>query len=147
MSQQLDYTFHAMGSDVRLLIGPRLQRTAPPPLAAADRERSYVLDYARRLSRFRPDSELSALNHDRRVSVPASHLLRAAVRAGLWAAERSNGLVEPTLLDALERAGYKYSLDGAAPASLRDALDATPARRPARPDQRSRWREARRRSR
>jgi thiamine biosynthesis lipoprotein len=141
MGPQLDYTFHSMGSDVRLLIGPRLLRTAPPALDAADRERTFVLEFARRLSRFEPASELSAINRDPRASVPASRLLRAAVRAGLWAAERSGGLVEPTLVRALERVGYAGSLDGTTPASLRDALDAAPARRPASPDPRSRWRD------
>jgi len=138
---QLDYTFHSMGSDVRLLIGSRLRRTAPAPIDAADRERSFVLEFARRLSRFEPDSELSAMNRDPHASVPAGQLLRAAVRAGLWAAERSGGLVEPTLVRALERAGYATSLDGVKPASLREALDAVPMRRAARPDPRSRWRE------
>jgi FAD:protein FMN transferase len=139
MSTQVDYTFHAMGSDVRLLIGPRLQRTAPPPSDAAERERAFVLEFARRLSRFRPDSELSALNHDPRRAVAASPLLRAAVRAGLWAAERSGGLVEPTLVRALEHAGYASSMDGATPASLSEALAGAPARRPAQPNPRSRW--------
>jgi FAD:protein FMN transferase len=141
MYPQLDHTFHAMGSDVRLLIGPRLRRTAPSPVDAAEREHRYVLEFARRLSRFEPASELSILNRDPRRAVPASRLLRAAVRAGVWAAERSGGLVEPTLERALERAGYAQSLDGATPASLRAALDAAPARRPARPDPQSRWRE------
>lgn len=141
MSAELDYRFHAMGSDVRLLIGPRLLPNAPPPLDVADRERAFVLDFARRLSRFIPDSELSALNCDPRAEVPASRLLRAAVGAGIWAAERSGGLVEPTLVRALERTGYATSLDGAPPASLREALDAAPERQPARPDPRSRWRE------
>jgi thiamine biosynthesis lipoprotein len=138
---QLDYTFHAMGSDVRFLIGPRLRRTAPAPMDAAERERSFVLEFARRLSRFEPGSELSALNRDPRACVPAGQLLRAAVRAGLWAAERSGGLVEPTLVRALERAGYNQSRDGVQPASLREALEAAPMRRPARADPRSRWRE------
>jgi FAD:protein FMN transferase len=138
---QLDYTFRAMGSDARLLIGPRLRRAAPAPLDAADRERDFVLEFGRRLSRFVPDSELSRLNRDSRATVPATQLLRAAARAGLWAAERSGGLVEPTLVTAIERAGYTTSRDGVVPASLREALRAAPARQPARPDRGSRWRE------
>jgi thiamine biosynthesis lipoprotein len=141
MDDELDYSFHAMGSDVRLLIGRPLQPGAPAPLEAADRERGFVLEFGRRLSRFVPDSELSALNRDPRVVVPASQLLCAAVAAGLWSAERTGGLVEPTLVRALERAGYHRSLDGAAPAPLAQALAAAPERRPARPDPRSRWRE------
>lgn len=141
MTTPVDYTFHAMGSDVRLLIGPALLPSAPPPLVAADQERAFVLDFAQRLSRFIPDSELSVLNRDPRAAVPASRLLRAAVAAGIWAAQHSDGLVEPTLVRELERVGYDTSRDGAAPASLRAALDAAPPRTPARPNPRSRWRE------
>jgi FAD:protein FMN transferase len=141
MLDELDYVFHAMGSDVRLLVGRPLRPGDPPPLQAADRERAFVFDFARRLSRFEPDSELSALNRDTRTEVPASALLRAAVRAGLWAAERSGGLVEPTLVGALERVGYATSMDGARPASLVEALAGAPARRAARANASSRWRE------
>jgi thiamine biosynthesis lipoprotein len=141
MDVELDYSFHAMGSDVRLLIGRPLVASAPSALEAADRERAFVLEFAGRLSRFKADSELSALNRDPRRVVPASRLLRAAIAAGVWAAERSDGLVEPTLLPALERAGYARSMDGVQPAPLRAALEAAPARRPAGPSLRSRWRE------
>jgi thiamine biosynthesis lipoprotein len=140
MVAELDYSFHAMGSDVRLLIARPLTRAAPPPLEAADRERNFVLGFARRLSRFDPDSELSALNHDGRPRAAASALLRAAVSAGVWAARRSTGLVDPTLVGALERSGYASSLDGAVPASLRDALAAAPPRRPATPHPDGLWR-------
>ncbi len=141
MSTELDYTFRAMGSDIRLLIGPRLVPSAPEPLDAADRERAYVVNFAERLSRFRAESELSALNHDPRTEVPASALLRTAVRAGLWAAQSSDGLLDPTLVGALERTGYSTSLDGAEPAPLAEALAGAPERRPAHADPDSRWRE------
>ena len=141
MNEDVDYTFHAMGSDVRLLIGRPFVPRAPTPLDAAEREHEFVLAFAHRLSRFIPDSELSALNRDLRSAVPASDLLRAAVRAGLWAAERTGGLVDPTLVRALRRNGYAQSLDGAVPASLRQALAAAPRRRPARPDPHAPWRQ------
>ncbi len=141
MVEELDYGFHAMGSEVRLLIGRQLRRDGPQALQAADRERDFVLGFARRLSRFRADSELSLLNRDTRERVPASALLRAAVGAGIWAARLSGGLVDPTLVGELERSGYARSLDGAAPVQLREALAAAPRRRPARPNPRSRWRE------
>ena len=134
MSIELDYTFRAMGSDVRLLIGDRLLSRSVLPLEAADRERSFVLHFSDRLSRFRSDSDLSALNNDPRARVSAPPLLRAAVSAGLWAAHRSGGLVDPTLVRALEQTGYDHSLDGVEPASLRDALAHAPPRRAARPD-------------
>jgi thiamine biosynthesis lipoprotein len=137
---ELDYSFEAMGSRIRLLIGDRLLPTLPPPLEAADRERAFVWSFSDRLSRFRADSELTALNRDRRATVPASRLLRAAVGAGLWAAERSGGLVDPTLTRQLERNGYRRTLEDAEPASLREALAHAPPRRPARPDPTEGWR-------
>ena len=141
MPTELDYTFRAMGSDVRLLIGDRLLASAPPALEAADRERAFVWEFSDRLSRFEADSELSALNRDSRSVVPSSQLLRAAVAAGVWAARLSEGLVDPTLVRALERSGYDHSLDGTEPASLQDALADAPPRRPARPNPAARWRQ------
>ena len=60
----------------------------------------------RRLSRFDASSELSRLNANPETAVPAGSLLRAAVAAALHAASLSGGLVDPTLLGALRRAGY-----------------------------------------
>jgi thiamine biosynthesis lipoprotein len=143
IDRELDYTFHAMGSEIRLLIGERLLPTAPTPLEAADREREFVLGFSDRLSRFLPDSELSVLNRDPHGAVPAAPLLRAAIGAGLWAAHYSDGLVDPTLVRALERRGYDHSLDGTAAASLEEALEHAPPRRPAQPDIKRRWRHVR----
>jgi thiamine biosynthesis lipoprotein len=140
MGVELDYTFQAMGSDIRLLVGDRLTAHVPPPLEAADRERAFIWEFGERLSRFRADSDLSALNRNPRAVVSAPPLLRAAVGAGLWAAQRSGGLVDSTLVRAIEQSGYDHSLDGVQPASLRQALAQAPARRAARPDRRARWR-------
>ncbi len=126
-----DTTFSCMGSDVRLL---------GVPAEDARRERAFLEDFARRLSRFDPRSEVSVLNRDPRDEVPASRLLRAAVAAGLWAAECSGGHVDPTLAPALERAGYDRSRTGMAPTPLADALTHAPRRRPASPDPRAPWR-------
>lgn len=143
MSETYEIAFHAMGSDMRLLIGPALLGRAPSPAHAAWRGRRYIEDFAARLSRFRAESELSALNRDPRTRVPASPLLRTALRAGIWAAERSGGLVDPTLTGALERAGYATSLDGSLPAPLEQALAQAPARRAARPHPEQLWRRIR----
>ena len=102
-----------------------------------------LIDFDRRLSRFHAASELSSLNGDAREEVPASALLRAAVRAGIWAAERSGGLVDLTLLTALEAAGYAASRSGRASAPLAGALAVAPVRRAARPDPRASWRSIR----
>ncbi|HEY6730228.1 MAG TPA: FAD:protein FMN transferase [Solirubrobacterales bacterium] len=139
MTAEHDLSFEAMGSHVRLLIGepgPGL----PPAAAAAEQARSFVAEFEAALSRFDPASELSALNCDRRERVPASPLLRQAVRAGLWAAERTDGLVDPTLVNEIERAGYASSRAGARPAPLRAALAVAPERRSAGPDPAANWR-------
>lgn len=141
MSYEYDLTFHAMGCDIRLIVGRPLTPEMPSPAVAAERERAFVEDFAAKLSRFRPDSELSALNRAPGERVPASPLLRAAVGAGVWAARRSGGLVDPTLVGALERAGYAVSHDGVQPASLSDALRAAPPRHAAGSNPASRWRE------
>jgi thiamine biosynthesis lipoprotein len=103
--------------------------------------RAIVEDVAERLTRFDPTSELSRLNADPRAEVPASPLMRTAVRAAIAAAHATGGLVDPTLLDAVEAAGYAGSRRGVAPADLAAALRSAPARQPARPDPRARWRE------
>src|SRR5947209_15790764 len=99
----LDFStvFESMGGHVRLVVGPTGVTDGPSQDVAAAEQRLWIEDFARRLTRFEADSELSRFNRDPREEVPASPLLRAAVRAGLWAAERSDGLVDPTLLDAL----------------------------------------------
>ena len=105
MSLQHDITFRSMGSDVRLLIGEPLRSGEPPAEVAAVEQREFIENFAARMSRFIPESELSVFNRDARAEVPASRMLRSVVRAGLWAAERTGGLVDPTLVSELEAIG------------------------------------------
>jgi thiamine biosynthesis lipoprotein len=134
-----DVLFDAMGSHVRLLIGDPEPGMAPAP-AAAERARQFIAEFDAKLSRFKPGSELCALNADQRPRVPASALLRAAVKAGLSAAERSGGLVDPTLADEIESVGYVGSRAGVPGAPLGAALAEAPPRRPASPNAEARWR-------
>jgi thiamine biosynthesis lipoprotein len=131
--------FHSMGSQVRIIVGPAVAAGELPPDRAAALLRDFVGAYEARLSRFRPDSELCALNAGPATEVEASMLLRAAVRAGLWAAERTNGLVDPTLVTEIEAAGYTRSRR-APELPLAEALRGAPPRRPARPAPAQRWR-------
>ena len=135
-----DVSFRAMGCDIRVIIGPPLDPSLPSAEAAAADAQLWLADFDQRLSRFRPDSELCALNADPRSEVPASSLLRTAVSAGLWAAEQTDGLVDPTLVDELEAAGYATSRADAVPAPLAEALGAAPPRRPASPNAAAPWR-------
>jgi thiamine biosynthesis lipoprotein len=134
-----DAIFDAMGSHVRLLIGepgPGL----PPAAEAAESARRFVLEFDAALSRFKPESELCRLNADLRPRVPASGLLREAVRAGIAAAEATDGLVDPTLVREIEASGYVRSRAGMAGEPLDAALAEAPARRPARPSEAAGWR-------
>lgn len=141
MQDVVHLRFPAMGCPIQVIVGTAREPGAPAPARAAADARRYLEDFDARLSRFRASSELSALNGDPREEVPASPLLRAAVGAGLWAARRSGGLVDPTVIDALERNGYAASRAHARPEPLATALAAAPPRRPAAADPRSRWRE------
>jgi FAD:protein FMN transferase len=133
---RVDLTFPSMGGEaaVRLesavLDRPELERLA-------DRIHSQIESVEAVLSRFRPGSELNALNADPRSAVPASPLLRRTVAATRWAAERSGGLVDATLLGELERHGYEDSWDPRLRADIDEALAAAPPRRPAGPARRT----------
>jgi FAD:protein FMN transferase len=69
----------------------------------------WFANWEQRLSRFRIDSELSQLNHSKGQAVPVSSVLWDVVQTALRAAEDSKGLVTPTLLSAMEVAGYDRS--------------------------------------
>ena len=129
-----------MGTEIRVLIGARIEDGQPEPAVMAETVEAQLTEFDRDLSRFRHDSELSRLNRDPREVVPASPLLRAAVSAGLWAAERTGGLVDPTLLPHLEAAGYVESRSGVASEPLDSALASAPSRRPAGPAPDPAWR-------
>ncbi|MBI5105706.1 MAG: FAD:protein FMN transferase [Solirubrobacterales bacterium] len=137
-----DRRLELMGTRIGILVGPPARPGLPGPEDAAARVEAFLRDYDRALSRFRPDSELSALNADPRPVVPASPLLRSAIRAALAAAHGSGGLVDPTVHDDLLAAGYRDSWDPARRLDLRDALAAaTTPRAAARPNPASLWRE------
>lgn len=110
---------------------------APTAVAAAKRA---LLGWHEQFSRFNVASELSALNVDPRELVPVSPLMRRVVQAARDAAQCTGGLVDPTLLGELERAGYIGHFDGAG-VPLSEALAMAPARAPGRPHPRAAWRE------
>ncbi len=124
-----DEQFDAMGSRIRVMIGPPADPGLDSAEEAGRRARKFIHEFDRSLSRFRPDSELTAFNEDPRREVPASELLRKAVKAGLWAAESTGGLVDPTLLDEIESAGYVESRAGLSGVPVEESLNVAPARK------------------
>jgi thiamine biosynthesis lipoprotein len=110
--------------------------------AAVDGARGSVRELQQRLSRFEPDSELCRLNADPRTTVPASPLMVRFAGTVALAGNLSQGLVDATCIDAVERAGYRRSL-GPRPvansvSTLASAAPAGPLRA-AGPDPRGRW--------
>jgi thiamine biosynthesis lipoprotein len=139
MTQEYDERFKAMGSQIRVLIGPPVSPDLESALDAGARVREFIHDFDHRLSRFHEDSELCSLNRDPRSEVPASDLMRTAVKAGIWAARRTDGLVDPTLLEAIKGVGYVDSRAGMSGVPVPEAVDEAPARRAARPGESQLW--------
>ena len=97
-------------------------------IAAAE---AIVHDLHDSLTRFDPDSELCQLNADPRDAVPSSPLMIRFAALVHEAGEQTGGLVDATLLDQIETAGYVDSIDpdaGFIPASA----TARPQRKPPR---------------
>jgi FAD:protein FMN transferase len=133
--------FELFGSHVRLLIGEALDAGLPSPEAMGMQLEGFLRVMHRRLSRFESGSELCALNSDPRESRQVSSVMVVAVQAAVWAAERSGGLVDPIVVDELERIGYASSRANSAPAPVEAALAGAPDRRPARPRPEAGWRQ------
>ena len=138
IAREYQHSFELFGTDVRLLIGFGARPSEAGFIAAQVRER--LRSIHRTLSRFDPDSELSYLNAHAGESVRVSQTLLGAIVASLRAAERSGGLVDPTVLTDLVRAGYGISRAGVTPASLLEAIATAPRPRPALPRAQADWR-------
>jgi FAD:protein FMN transferase len=107
---------------------------------AATHARRRLELWHRQFSRFDPHSKLSRLNSDPNPTVPVTPLMARFVEAALGAAAMTCGLVDPTLVSEIERAGYAQSLDleQLAPTEF---LRLVPRRSPGRPRPDGRWRE------
>jgi thiamine biosynthesis lipoprotein len=138
VTEEARSSFACFGGTVTIRV-----RCEDPGSAEAKLEgaRELLLDAHRRLTRFDPDSELCRLNRDPRAEVPASPMLRALAGAVRHAGEVSGGLVDATVIESLERAGYRESLAGTDDYSRAwEAPQRFAPRRPAQPDPAGRWR-------
>jgi thiamine biosynthesis lipoprotein len=134
-----DRRFKLFGSHVRVLIGAPMRTGLPSPEAMAIQIEFFLRLLHRKLTRFDPASELCALNSEPGERCSVSPTLAAALDASLWAARRSDGLVDPTLVGELEDAGYATSRADLPSAGIGDALAVAPEREPASPRPESRW--------
>ena len=95
-----------MGTEVELLLDVPPNRWATGAFAAVRRE---FMRLEMLLSRFRPDSELSALNRSGRLR--ASPDLVRVTELALAARQRTGGRFDPTVHDALVAAGYDRTFE------------------------------------
>jgi thiamine biosynthesis lipoprotein len=129
-------TFQCFGSRCSaFVIGDSRLGTADQAVAHVRRS---LLSWHERFSRFEPRSELSRLNRDQRSQVPVSDLMARLAAAATRAASVTAGLVDATLLEEIERAGYRSHHETSVPLDI--ALALAPRRHPAGPARGERWR-------
>jgi thiamine biosynthesis lipoprotein len=127
MRDELGTSFDCFGSSCGAFVTG--SGRAGSPRAALALVRRELLSGHRRFSRFLPDSELSLLNGDPRWEVPVSAPMARFAQAVREAGAVTAGLVDATLVDQIERAGYTEDLRH--PLPLARALQLAPARKPA----------------
>jgi thiamine biosynthesis lipoprotein len=92
--------FRAMGCEMLALVDSQV---VPDQLGAVP---EWFEEWEQVLSRFRYDSELARLNQIHEQPVQVSNILWEVLQAAREAERLTEGLVTPTLLDALIKAGY-----------------------------------------
>ena len=73
--------------------------------------RALFTEWEQTLSRFLPDSELSQLNERAGMPTAVSDLLYSVLATALTAAQATQGVYDPALLDQLVRVGYDRTFD------------------------------------
>lgn len=104
-AQATTIDFPALGGKVLI------QAEGPGSDLAVEEGRDLVLDLHRRLTRFEESSELCRLNANPDPAVAVGPLLLRFAEEVRLAGELSGGLVDATLLDQVEAAGYTESID------------------------------------
>lgn len=99
--------FRAMGTDVELLVDAE---NDPGVHAALLECRGVIEDIESKLSRFRPDSELSRLNRDGYAPAPSRELFDA-LELGMEARTTTGGRFDPSVGSAVLAAGYDRSFE------------------------------------
>ena len=97
--------FHAMGCEMKAVVE---SKTAPASLAKVP---EWFEGWEQTLSRFRFDSELTWLNQSCDQPVKVSDTLWDVFQAAHDAEQMTDGLVTPTMLDAIVEAGYDRTFD------------------------------------
>lgn len=120
-------TFACFGSTCAVsVIGAGAAGSAQDGVRCARRA---LLAWHLQFSRFLPDSELTAVNSDPASELRVSPLMARLAAAVVGAGSLTEGLVDATQLEEIERAGYAHDLETSLP--LRVALRMAPSRAPA----------------
>ncbi len=134
-TREASKAFTCFGGSSRIVVaGEGPEGDAGAAVAAAhDR----MLAWHATFTRFKP-SELRELNEDPRDCVPVSPIMTRFVQAATDAARATNGLVDATLLEEIEQAGYREDrLRGSVALPLQIAM--APPRRAAAANPDARW--------
>jgi len=123
-------SFGCMTTEIELFLESAEPQPAKEALARIEQ---FFRSVEARFSRFLPDSELSRLNDARGGQVSVSPELSELMQLALTAAQTSHGIFDPTIIDALEAAGYDRSID-----QIRE--QGTQVRAPSRSIRPGRWR-------
>ncbi|HKF36570.1 MAG TPA: FAD:protein FMN transferase, partial [Ktedonobacteraceae bacterium] len=97
--------FRAMGTTISMLL-PESQAAAGAQIV-----RTIFAEWEKALSRFLPESELSQLNEHAGTPVAVSDLLYTVLATALTAAQATEGVYDPAMLDQLVRLGYDRTFD------------------------------------
>ncbi len=101
--RQFSRHFSAMGTDVGVWVWNTDEQRAQSALLAVEH---LFVQTELRLSRFRPESELSRLNRGTGRPFTASPLLYDLVKRSLMWREQTNGIFDPAVLKSLIASGY-----------------------------------------
>jgi FAD:protein FMN transferase len=118
-------TFRCMTTEVELFVRNDDRQLAA---GALDQVQDFFTGVEARFSRFRADSELSQLNRASGREAPVSADMCELVELAVAAAESSGGLFDPTIIGALESAGYDRSIDLIRQEGARPAIFPGPVR-------------------
>jgi thiamine biosynthesis lipoprotein len=97
--------FQAMGTTISLLL------TESQSEKGSQIVRELFSEWEQTLSRFLPESELSQLNQQAEKPIAVSTLLYDVLATALTAAQATEGVYDPALLDQLVRLGYDRTFD------------------------------------
>lgn len=101
-------SFHAMGCEILAMVDAEGPEQAREMLQQVP---GWFEQWEQVLSRFRMDSELTRLNNQHNKPVQVSEVLWEVFQAALWAERYTQGLVTPTVAEALNLAGYDRSFE------------------------------------